>query len=67
MDNPILPEKFLIREIKGEHREETEIRGKLALQRLNTEISLLQTRRNRFEEKFLSIDTTILAEISERC
>ncbi|CAG2250986.1 unnamed protein product [Mytilus edulis] len=67
MENPILPEKFLIREIKGEHCEETEIRGQLALQRLATEISLLQTRKHRFEEKFLSIDATVLAEISEKC
>ncbi|CAG2214960.1 HMCN [Mytilus edulis] len=67
MENPILPEKFLIREIKGEHCEETEIRGQLALQRLATEISLLQTRKHRFEEKFRSIDATVLAEISEKC
>ncbi|CAC5423354.1 unnamed protein product [Mytilus coruscus] len=67
MENPILPEKFLIREIKGEHCEETEIRGPLALQRLATEVSLLQTRKHRFEENFLSIDATVLAEISEKC
>ncbi|CAG2235938.1 unnamed protein product [Mytilus edulis] len=65
-ENPILPEKFLIREIEGECQQETEIRANLALSRLDAEISLLRTRMQRYEEKFNSIDTAMITEISER-
>lgn len=66
IDRPILPEKFLIREIEGEHPDETEIRARLALHRLDTEISLLQSRMQRYKEKFMSIDAAMYTEISER-
>ena len=63
---PYSTEKFLIREIQGEHKQETEIRANLALCRLETEISLLQTRALRYQETFQSIDTAMMAEISEK-
>ena len=65
-EKPILPQKFLIKEINGEHPNETEIRANLAVFQLDTEISLLQARKVRYEEKFLSIDTAMFAEISEQ-
>ncbi|XP_036365366.1 uncharacterized protein LOC118766197 [Octopus sinensis] len=66
LKNPILPRKFLIKEIRGETLEETTIRATLALCRLETEISLLQTRSAHQEDKIKTIDTVIMAEITEK-
>ena len=65
-EKPILPSQFLIKEVDGEVRTETELRANLALCKFNTEISLMETRQKRYEETFLSIDTAMLTEISEK-
>lgn len=66
-EKPILPRKFLIKEIRNEPPEETAIRANLALCRLETEIALLQSRKLRHEEKIETIDTVMFAEITEQC
>ncbi|WP_179116223.1 hypothetical protein, partial [Solemya velum gill symbiont] len=55
-EKPILPKKFIIKEIEGECKKETEIRANFALNRLNTEILLLDARKIRYEDTYNSID-----------
>ena len=59
-------QKSLIREIEAENPEETMILANLALCHLDTEISLLQSQKVRYKEKFVTIDAAMLAEISEQ-
>ncbi|OOY96781.1 hypothetical protein BOW19_11455, partial [Solemya velum gill symbiont] len=65
-EKPILPKKFIIKEIEGECKKETEIRANFALNRLNTEILLLDARKIRYEDTYNSIDEAMIAEIVEK-
>ena len=65
-ETPILPRKFLMKEINGESAEETNIRKSLSLQKFDAEISLLLSRKRRYEERFNSIDEAMRTEIEER-
>ena len=64
-ETPIIPRKFLIKEIKGEPTEETEIRWNLSIRRIETEISLLEARAIRYEVKYKQCDSNITEEISK--
>lgn len=55
--NPVLPRKYLIREINGEQPEETKIRFELALHRFKTDIRLIEMKMHRYENSFKNIDS----------
>jgi len=64
-ETPILPKKFLIKKIDGEPKEETELRWNLTLQRFETEISLLESRKTRYEIQYKQLDAEMTKIISE--
>lgn len=57
--NPIIPRKFRIKEIRGEPKNQTEIRVEMAINRVNGEISLLRMRAENNQLKVLKIDEEI--------
>lgn len=57
--------KFLISEIDGELPEETQIRFDLAIQRLQTDIKLVNIRSQRYENAHQDIDTLMNDEIDK--
>lgn len=67
-EKTIIPKKFKIIEIDGEHSQETELRANLVLFRLTTEISLIQARQSRYKENYMykSIDEAMFTKFSER-
>lgn len=66
-ESPILPQKYLIREIEGELLEETTIRFELAVQTFTAEIRLAELKKKRFEDKYREIDSLMNDEIEKLC
>ena len=64
-DIPYIPRKFRHKQIKGEEESETELRKQLDIEKVKTEIKLLQQRKTKFEKKFSDIDQTMLEHIEE--
>lgn len=62
---PIIPQKFLIKEIKGEPEMETKLRWDLTIQRIHTEVSLLIAKKERYEQKYQESENLINQEIDQ--
>lgn len=65
MEAPILPRKYLIKEITGEPEEETRLRWDLSLSRFKTDIAIIKNKYSRFKRKYETVDTEINEEISK--
>lgn len=65
-ENIIFPRKFRIKPIDGEPKEETQIRINLAIQKFETEITLLRLRVSKYRAKFEKCDETMMDEINQR-
>ena len=60
MEPPQMLRKFLPKEIKNESEEETKIRKELAIEKVKTEIKLLQVRSSKYEQAFKNIDEKMI-------
>lgn len=61
----ILPRKFQIKPILNEPEQQRQLREKLALEKLKTEIELLKLRGQNNEQKYISIDEKIYTELKK--
>ena len=64
-DTPYIPRKFRHKKINGEEENETELRQQLSIEKVKTEIKILQQRKTKFEKKFSDLDQTMLETIDE--
>ena len=62
--DPFIPRKFRHKEINGEQSEETELRKELSIERVKTEIKVLQLRSQKFEKKFSDVDENMFETIN---
>ncbi|CAG2210251.1 unnamed protein product [Mytilus edulis] len=62
-ESPILPRKYLIKEIKGEPEEETKLRWDLAISSFQTDISIIQSKQARYKQKYIALDSEMMEEI----
>ena len=65
MESPILPRKYLIKEIKGEPEEETKLRWDHTVNSFQTDIAIISNKYSRFRSKYENIDAQISEEISK--
>ena len=63
---PKMPRKFLPRFIEGEPEIETEIRQQLAVEKIKNEIALQQCCAQRYEQRFQSLDSEMVAHITSK-
>ena len=63
---PKMPRKFLPRFIEGEPEIEMEIRKQLAVEKFKNEIALQQCRAQRYEQRFQSLDSEMVAHIMSK-
>lgn len=62
-ESPILPRKYLIKEIKGESEEENKLRWDLAISSFQTDISIIQSKQVRYKQKYIALDSEMMEEI----
>jgi len=55
-EDPVLPRKFQVKQIPGEHQEDIFIRTENALRNFEVEIKLLKNKANRHEKKYTDVD-----------
>ena len=63
---PKMPQKFLPRYVEGEPEIETDIRKQLAIEKFKNEISLQQCRAQRYQQRFQSLDSEMMAHITAK-
>lgn len=64
-ESPILPQKYLIKEITGEPEEETKLRWDLAMNKFRTDIAIIKNKHSRFKSRYEEIDQQINNQISK--
>ena len=62
---PKMPRKFLPKVIEGEDPEETDIRKQLSVEKFKAEIALLKSRSQKYEKRFLKLDTEMVVYLTE--
>lgn len=53
---PVMPKKFQVKTIKGEHADDVQLRKENAIRNFEVEIMLLKNKSKRCEEQFYSVD-----------
>ena len=56
---PVMPTKFQVKSIKGEHADDFQLRKENAIRNFEVEIMLLKNKSKRCEEKFHSVDAKL--------